>query len=786
MPRRRASRATAAGGGSRLHWSHNRLGARAIRPRSLAAEAVSVLVVLLLPPVVHWRLLAPAADRVYVPSGDFYSQYLPLFHLVRASVLEGRFPLWNPYFHAGRPVLGDPQTSAVYPPLLLWSWLAPAGMPDDRWLTTYVVGSLSLAALATFLAVRALDVARPGALVAAVVFSLGGFLTSYPIEQVTILQSSTWVVPGLVAAIGVGRTARAGRRVSAAAWAAAGGVALGLMSLGGHPQVLLYGGYAVAAIAAWMVAASAIDRADEPVGQRIAGAASTLSAYGLMLVFGLLIGAVQLVPALEFAALSTRTALGFDATSVGLTPLDWLTILLPGSITRHSPLYVGVTSLVLATTAIVGLRGGRHTALLVMVGMLGLLVTVGRASFVEPALYALAPGFALFRDHERAALIWSAALSLLAGIGVATLWHAESSVQPVWRAAARAAGALVVTGAVLSALFLVARSVAAGSQGEHAAMMLNKSVWLFVISLLGLLGLWLGRESGRQHVALSAVAGVLFLELASSAWGTHAAPENPAGVYRSDAAIAYLRAQSGPFRIRNDEAWPPNYGAIHRLEDVGGDNPLQPRMLSALVESKQEWRIWQLLDVRYIASRRVIDDKGVELVFAGDGVNVYRMRYPLGRAWLVERYEVVADEASAIGRVAAPEFDPERQVVLDRPLSFVSGAGSTEGAAPRGVTVTVYEPGRLVVRVAAERPAVLVISELALPGWRAIVDGIEVPVVRADGLLIGVEVPAGQHQVMVEYDPASVRLGAVATAMGVVGLLLVAALWLRQGFRPGS
>ena len=72
-------------------------------------------------------------------------------------------------------------------------------------------------------------------------------------------------------------------------------------------------------------------------------------------------------------------------------------------------------------------------------------------------------------------------------------------------------------------------------------------------------------------------------------------------------------------------------------------------MLRDLLDTKQEWRIWQLLDVRYVASRRAIDDKGVESAFSGDGVIIYRMRYPLGRAWLVDSYEVIASEAAALG-----------------------------------------------------------------------------------------------------------------------------------------
>ena len=86
----------------------------------------------------------------------------------------------------------------------------------------------------------------------------------------------------------------------------------------------------------------------------------------------------------------------------------------------------------------------------------------------------------------------------------------------------------------------------------------------------------------------------------------------------------------------------------------------------------------------------------------------------------------------------------------------------------------------------------LVVSEIAFPGWRAFVDGVETPILRADYMLLGVEVPAGSHQVTLSYEPWSARIGALATALGLAGLLTVLALWLRRGLgrrvatRPGS
>jgi uncharacterized membrane protein YfhO len=73
--------------------------------------------------------------------------------------------------------------------------------------------------------------------------------------------------------------------------------------------------------------------------------------------------------------------------------------------------------------------------------------------------------------------------------------------------------------------------------------------------------------------------------------------------------------------------------------------------------------------------------------------------------------------------------------------------------------------------VEATRSSVLVISQAWYPGWTAEVDGAPAPVVRVDGLVQGVPVPAGRHEVTLRYEPPGLRLGAVVSAAAVAALL---------------
>lgn len=68
----------------------------------------------------------------------------------------------------------------------------------------------------------------------------------------------------------------------------------------------------------------------------------------------------------------------------------------------------------------------------------------------------------------------------------------------------------------------------------------------------------------------------------------------------------------------------------------------------------------------------------------------------------------------------------------------------------------------------------LVVSEMFFAGWRATIDGAEVPTLRANYLFRGVVVPPGAHTVVFEYRPLVAMFGAALSLVAlVVGAWLV-------------
>lgn len=110
-------------------------------------------------------------------------------------------------------------------------------------------------------------------------------------------------------------------------------------------------------------------------------------------------------------------------------------------------------------------------------------------------------------------------------------------------------------------------------------------------------------------------------------------------------------------------------------------------------------------------------------------------------------------------------------------------------AAPSPTTVDARRDGygRWHVTASGPEPALVVVSEAWFPGWKATVDGRDVPVLKADGAFLGVAVEPGDHEIRFWYDPpAAVTVGRAVTGVTLVAsavLLLAGGRHLRRARR---
>jgi hypothetical protein len=164
-----------------------------------------------------------------------------------------------------------------------------------------------------------------------------------------------------------------------------------------------------------------------------------------------------------------------------------------------------------------------------------------------------------------------------------------------------------------------------------------------------------------------------------------------------------------------------------------------------------------------------------------DTLRVYENAGALPRARFVPRVEVVADAMALLHRLTSGDDDPSQVALVETPPA--SGTlGERGDAGGARVTFVQDDPEHIVLRVDAPRAGFVLLADQYYPGWQATVNGRPTPVERADYVFRLVAVPAGTSTVEFRFRPASVLVG------GLVSLATLAAvgLWLRRPATRGG
>ena len=213
--------------------------------------------------------------------------------------------------------------------------------------------------------------------------------------------------------------------------------------------------------------------------------------------------------------------------------------------------------------------------------------------------------------------------------------------------------------------------------------------------------------------------------------------------------------------------WP----VVERLTLVDADGRAWPQQMPQMfLRDTRRWR-----EVSRLRTSRATD-RGTDQDVPGEQEYVvYENLRALPRAWIVPTVIALpeADMAPVIHASQLPDgrpFDPATMALVDEGVAAVGQAQTGKANA----TVRTIEDGRIAVDVESEGGGFLVLSEAYYPGWRASLDGRDVPMMRADMSLQGLPVPPGAHTVVFTLVPQSLRLGAAATVL--TGVILLAAV----------
>ena len=713
---------------------------------------------------------------------------------------------------AGRPFLANAQ-SAVFSPFSLPSYVLPF------WWSLGLVAALKLfaAAFGTFLLARALGMRFAGSLLSGVVYAFCLFFVvwlSWPL-------TSVWVwIPWLLLLADL--LVRRPGPLPAAGLA----VVVAFQYFGGHPESSFHVMFATVAFFALRLF-QARRGENAPLRRPIA-------AFAAALVGGAALAAVAIVPFVELLASSAdidRRAEGDRPTlparfALALLMPEWWGRPTAGAFDRfylERGLYVGALPLMLAFAA-VAIRPRLERVAIALFGAGCMLVVFAVAPLFQLSLRA--PGFAQ-AQNTRLVILFALCVALLAGfgldelasrrpakgrgrvvIGVAAVlacaplaWLAVGRPSPssLWSAIELASGFGTPPGDVplsgqeldllrLGALLLwlamagaAAALLAARTSGRlGASVFAALAVGLVVVDLFRA-GVGINPAIDRSEEAVQPSTGALRALQAEPGRFSAFVPEIGAVPLPPDVAMRYeLRDARGydfPIERRYDRLWRTG------LPDPDTEDPFLPAFTAAY-PSPKSLRVVSLLGASRILQQsadRPVRVRGLRVVYDRPDGRVYANERALPPAAVVGAQDVVPDEDAALRAVTAPGFDGRRTVVTERRLP---GIPEGPGASPPGrARIGEYGAERIELTASARRRAVLVLNEVHFPGWKARLDGREVPIERVDYLLRGIALPAGRHRVELRYEPLSWRIGWIVSLLALAALLAAVLVGLRGGRR---
>lgn len=155
----------------------------------------------------------------------------------------------------------------------------------------------------------------------------------------------------------------------------------------------------------------------------------------------------------------------------------------------------------------------------------------------------------------------------------------------------------------------------------------------------------------------------------------------------------------------------------------------------------------------------------------------------LGSAWFVDDVTWVGSPEEEIAGIAG--LNPAAQAVVHTEFQETLGRVNAPGASE--VALEAYHPEGSSYKVNSQHGGLLVLSEVNYPvGWMATVDGAEVPLVRVNYILSGLNVPAGAHEVQLTFKPEGWDTAKMLSRAGSLLLAALLGLSIRFGSRESE
>ena len=721
-------------------------------------------------------------------NSDMYSQILPLFTFLKRHVSEGSLPLWIPWLAIGRPHVAGAGLGFLYPA----NWVILALDAPYAILAIQAL-AVTVGMTGMMLYLRYLKLDWPPCVLGAVLF---GYAVSRPTFALTPGATLCWL-PMILWVTHRLYDRPSFRRCAVLA------ATLSLSFLAGFAQ---YFYYTAIVLGSYFLVVS-ISRFSE---YGLKGLSLRVGLVALAFVLMLCLVSPQLLPTMELSAhsvrdfsekLDPRTDSAVGSFSISLLVRCYVNratsfLHVVKRLSMPIALYYLGSALLLAPFA---LLSKRHRAI-----MIALLATLGYTTLfllskyqASLAIFGKIPFSDIFRWHGRIIDLQQAVLAALAAIGLSTLWGQADNTVGVQRTRRLLFFSAFVFFCMLGYAYVIySFGAEPGRVTDYSAIVLACGLIVFILMLFA------PRMSMRmKNLATWAIMLLVLFDVASARYLQVPVPatadilSDTPSLHRQ---IKWVRDSAKYDRVllaSGNELLDRNIGAMFQFCSMNSYTSLTssrwsdymrlalgPERFDKVLSKTLNKRFYGIVtyferevlkagpmlglsSLRYFVTHKHYDTSDYSPEWrplpvgehGGSEFYVYENTCALPRAYAVTSYIVTNNEEQSLQMMLAKCSELSHSVILEN--GSPSFASSSTSSSPGRVHIEKYETDRIILRVETDAPSIVVLTDSYYPGWCAFVDGARRPIWRANSLFRSVEVPAGQHEILFRYRPASLYRG---------------------------
>ena len=320
---------------------------------------------------------------------------------------------------------------------------------------------------------------------------------------------------------------------------------------------------------------------------------------------------------------------------------------------------------------------------------------------------------------------------------------------------------------------------------------------LIFILLGAALLLWYWKAKNKKTASLIVSAGIAVLILVDL-WSVDRRYLNDGNYVKEKAEESYKESVADKEIFKDTDESYRVFGLTNPWQDtnvsyfhhsIGGYHAVKLRRYQELIDHRLDGEYRNIIGA--LQKAQTIQDI-MPVLAASPSLNMLNTRYIIynpdqapirnpfayGNAWFVDKIDIVENADAEIE--ALNTINPLETAVVDK-----SFAKDLEGFTPhKDSTATIvlekYRPNRLTYKTKASSEQLAVFSEIYYPGWKVTIDGKDATHFRADWILRGMLVPAGEHTIVFDFHPDTYVLAANVSAYSsflIMLLLIVAVGW---------